>query len=82
MSARSRAGARATRPPSRSSSAEEKRQMDAHEGDPAAQQLAACRKMADHRLANNGTMEEFNQKIVAFAQKGLIQYFLPRPRLG
>lgn len=31
--------------------------------DPNKQNLAACRKMADFLIENNGTIEEFNEKI-------------------
>lgn len=58
--------------------AEEERQMQAG-GDPAAQALAECRALADVRLDNDGTYDEFTQKVVEFTAKALFDYFLPRP---
>ena len=43
--------------------AEEERQMSAQAGDPAAQALAACREMANERIENDSTLEEFIDRI-------------------
>lgn len=59
--------------------AAERRQMSARDGDPAAQQLAACRDLADVRIANNGAPATFEKKVVAFLAKGLFEHFLERP---
>jgi dCMP deaminase len=59
--------------------AQEARQMSAHNGDPAAQQLALVREQADTRLANDGTYEDFKAQVVSFAQHELFRRFLPRP---
>lgn len=59
--------------------AEEKRQMSPKDGDPAAQALADCRKLADVRISNNTTLEAFAEKVTAFYKKALIEHFLPRP---
>lgn len=58
---------------------EEARQMNAAGGDPATQQLALTREMADARLDNSGSADDFKAAIVAFAQKALFEKFLPRP---
>jgi len=57
----------------------ESRQLDPHQGDPAAQAMAACRDLADERLENAGTLEELKAKVDGFVQRGLVEYFLPRP---
>jgi dCMP deaminase len=59
--------------------AEEARQMQPQGGDPSAQALAACRELADVILVNEGTVEEFTQKVVEFTARALFDYFLPRP---
>lgn len=59
--------------------AEEERQMRPSGGDPAAQALAACRELADVRLENDSTREEFHEKVVEFTGRALFDYFLPRP---
>jgi dCMP deaminase len=59
--------------------AAEAQQMDARNGNPAAQQLAACREAADTRMDNNGTIEALREKALAFLQKGLFESALPRP---
>lgn len=59
--------------------AEEKRQMRAEAGDGTAQQLEACRRMADLRITNNGSPDAFREKITQFLGRGLYDHFLPRP---
>lgn len=59
--------------------AAEARQHDAHEGDPATQQLAACREMADFKIANDTTLEALEAKAVDFLKENLAKYNLPRP---
>jgi dCMP deaminase len=59
--------------------AEEARQTQAVGGDPAAQALAECRTLADVRLPNDGTYEEFEKTVIEFTSKALFDYFLPRP---
>jgi len=57
----------------------EARQLDPHQGDPAAQAMAACRDLADERLDNAGNMDELRAKVDAFVARGLVEHFLPRP---
>jgi dCMP deaminase len=57
----------------------EARQMDPHEGDPAAQAMAACRDLAAERLDNVKGVEELSAKVDAFVTRGLVEHFLPRP---
>jgi dCMP deaminase len=57
----------------------EARQLDAHEGDPAAQAMAACRDLADEHVDNSGDMESLGAKVNAFVARGLVEYLLPRP---
>jgi dCMP deaminase len=57
----------------------EARQLDPHEGDPAAQAMAACRDLADERLDNSAGMNELRAKVDGFVARGLVEYFLPRP---
>ena len=59
--------------------AQEQRQMSARDGDPAAQNLAACREAADQKIRNDGTLESFQRRITRFLQKEMFEYFLPRP---
>jgi dCMP deaminase len=57
----------------------EARQLDPHQGDPAAQAMAACRDLADARLDNAGTGDALRAKVDAFVARGLVEHFLPRP---
>ncbi len=57
----------------------EARQLDPHQGDPAAQAMAACRELADERLDNGGGVDALGGKVDAFVARGLMKYFLPRP---
>ena len=59
--------------------AEEARQMQREQGDPAAQALAECRALADVILDNDSTVEAFYDRVVEFTSKALFDYFLPRP---
>ena len=59
--------------------AQEKKQLSAQGGDPAAQALAACRKLADERILNSGTIEKFAEKIAKLVTRQLFDHFLPRP---
>ncbi len=59
--------------------AAEDQQMRPEGGDPAAQALAACRELADDRIENNATLEEFRERVVKFLGRALFEYFLPRP---
>ena len=47
--------------------ADEEREM--HDPDPAKQNLARCIELADHRISNNGTVEELHQQIDLILQK-------------
>ncbi|OPZ11881.1 MAG: hypothetical protein BWZ10_02150 [candidate division BRC1 bacterium ADurb.BinA364] len=47
--------------------------------DPAAQQLAACRDLADLRLSNDSTLEEFEAKTVEALQRIQRDFMPPRP---
>ena len=57
----------------------EARQLDPHQGDPAAQAMAACRDLADERLDNSGTVDALRAKVDALVARGLVEHFLPRP---
>jgi dCMP deaminase len=57
----------------------EARQMDPHDGDPAAQAMAACRDLADDRLANDKDLAALQAKIDTFVSRQLFDHFLPRP---
>ncbi len=57
----------------------EARQLDPHQGDPAAQAMAACRDLADQRMDNSGTIDDLRAKIDALVARGLVEHFLPRP---
>jgi dCMP deaminase len=57
----------------------EARQLDPHQGDPAAQAIAACRDLADDRLENAGDLDALRAQLDAFVSRGLLKYFLPRP---
>lgn len=59
--------------------AEEGRQMEAAGGDGAAQQLEACRQLADEHISNQDTIEQFRQRITEFTARALMEYFQPRP---
>jgi len=59
--------------------AEEKRQMNPKDGDPAAQALAACRTLADARITNSSSLENFHRKITQLVSRHLFEHFLPRP---
>ena len=57
----------------------EARQMDPHEGDPAAQAMATCRDMADERLENGSDLASLQVQVDDFVQRQLFEHFLPRP---
>ena len=57
----------------------EARQLDPHQGDPAAQAMAACRDLADEQLDNSADLDALRAKADAFVARGLVEYFLPRP---
>jgi len=57
----------------------EARQLDPHEGDPAAQAMAACRDLADQRLDNAGDIDALRAKVDTLVARGLVEHFLPRP---
>lgn len=57
----------------------ETRQLDPHQGDPAAQAMAACRDLADERIENATDINDLRGKADAFVARGLVEYFLPRP---
>lgn len=47
--------------------------------DPAAQQLEACRAMADFRIRNDATLEKFQQKIDRTLREIILHHMPPRP---
>jgi dCMP deaminase len=57
----------------------EAQQLDPHQGDPAAQAMAACRDMADEHINNDKDVEALKAKLDVFVARGLVEYFLPRP---
>lgn len=57
----------------------EAQQLDPHQGDPAAQAMAACRDLADQRLDNARDLEALRAQVDALVADGLVKYFLPRP---
>jgi dCMP deaminase len=57
----------------------EARQMDPHDGDPAAQAMAACRDLADDKIANDKDVAALKEKVDAFVSRQLFEHFLPRP---
>lgn len=57
----------------------EARQMHPVEGDPSAQQLAACRDAADATILNDADPAALRDKLTTFMQTALFQHFLPRP---
>ena len=57
----------------------EARQLDPHQGDPAAQSMAACRDLADLKLDNASTLDALRARVDTLVADGLVKYFLPRP---
>lgn len=57
----------------------EARQLDPHQGDPAAQAMAACRDLAEEHINNDNDIDALKAKLDAFVARGLMKYFLPRP---
>ena len=59
--------------------AAEKQQLSPKGGDPAAQALSSCKKIADEKINNNASQEKLQDKVTDIVAKELFNHFLPRP---
>ncbi len=59
--------------------AAEKQQLSPKGGDPAAQALDACKKIADQNINNKHSREKLEEQITELVSRELFAHFLPRP---